>query len=272
MQPAGDKAAVITGGAGAIGRAIARHLMQRGYRAALLDRDAQALLLARESLLQLGMQPLTIPCDITSDEQCRAAIDEVVSSWGRVDLLFNNAGLTQIGLFEHNVLDAYRRVMDVNFYGSVHMTRACLPHLIASRGAISVTSSVAGFAPLLGRTGYCASKHALHGFFDSLRHELRDKGVGVSIACPAFVDSGFSSKGVAADGGALKEGRSETGTPLSPEEVATAIVEGVLRRKPLVLIGRTAKLAWCASRLAPQWYARQMLRRFERELRRDSHS
>lgn len=263
------KHAVITGGAGAIGMAIARELMVAGATVALVDRDEGALLRASEGFLQEGLRPFTFACDITQPLQCEEVAEKLSRAWGRVDVLFNNAGLTQIGLFENNVLEVYRRVMAVNFYGSVHMTRALLPRLMESRGRIVVTSSVAGFAPLLGRTGYCASKFALHGFFETLRLELKPQGVSVTFACPAFVDSPFSSRGVAADGGALRSPRSDTGTPLSPAEVAEAIVSATLRRRRLVLIGRTAKVAWWASRVAPQWYARQMERRFLREMERD---
>lgn len=261
--------ALITGGAGGIGLALARRLMRGGARVALVDRDEAALLRATESFLQEDLRPMALPCDITDPAACQEVADKVTRSWGGIDLLFNNAGLTQIGLFEKNTLDVYRRTMEVNFFGSVNMTHACLPSLIERRGHIVVTSSVAGFAPLLGRTGYCASKHALHGCFDTLRSELRPRGVGVTIVCPSFVETGFSSAGLAADGGALRAPRTDTGKGLTPDEVAAQILDGAARRKPLVIIGRTAWLGWWASRLAPSWYARQMEKRFAAEFERD---
>ncbi len=260
--------AVITGGAGGIGLALARRLLKYGARVALVDRDESALLRASEDLLQQDLRPMCLPCDVTDAQACREVADKVVRSWGGIDFLFNNAGLTQIGLFERNTLDVYRRVMDVNFFGSVYMTHACLPGLLERKGHIIVTSSVAGFAPLLGRTGYCASKHALHGFFDTLRSEMKPHEVGVTLVCPSFVETEFSNKGLATDGGALKAPRTQTGKGLTPDEVAGEILHAVEQDKPLALIGNTARIGYWASRLAPAWYARQMEKRFAAEWRR----
>lgn len=264
-----NKCALITGGAGAIGLALARQLRASGVRVVLVDRDATLLQRATDALGSGDSAVLGLHCDIGDAEACQRVAELTVQQHGGIDLLFNHAGLTQIGLFEKNTLDVYRRVMEVNFFGSVNMTHACLPALLERRGHIVVTSSVAGFAPLLGRTGYCAAKHALHGFFDTLRSELRPQGVGVSIVCPAFVESGFSDRGLANDGGPLKARRSETGKGLTPEAVAAAMHFVARTRKPLTLVGRSAHLAWWASRLLPQWYARQMEKRFAEEYRRD---
>jgi NAD(P)-dependent dehydrogenase (short-subunit alcohol dehydrogenase family) len=261
--------ALITGGASGIGLAIAKRLMRAGAQVALADRDESALLRAAEDCLQENLRPLCLPCDITDAEACREAAARVVANWGGIDLLFNNAGLTQMGLFEKNSLEVYRCVMEVNFFGSVNMTHACLPSLLDRRGHIIVTSSVAGFAPLLGRTGYCSAKHALHGFFDTLRAELRPKGVGVTLVCPSFVATGFSEKGLSSAAGALTVAPTQTGRGLSPDEVAGIVVKTLPYRKPLLLVGQTAYLGWWASRLAPAWYERQMAKRFAAEWGRD---
>ncbi|MBI1320792.1 MAG: SDR family oxidoreductase [Candidatus Hydrogenedens sp.] len=263
------KTVLITGGAGGIGRAIAREFMRVGAKAVLADRDEAALLLAAESFLQEDYHPLTIPCDITDYAQCQEAARKTAAWGGGIDFLINNAGLTQIGLCENNDVEVYRRVMDVNFFGSLHMTKACLPSIIERQGGIAVLSSVAGFAPLLGRTGYCASKHALHGFFDTLRAEMRPRGVSVTIVCPTFVQTGFSDKGLAADGSTIKQPRSDTGKAVSADDVARALTEGVRKKESRVIVGATGKLAWWVCRLLPDFYESRMARRFEREFKRD---
>ena len=263
------KTVVITGGAGGIGQAAAAKFMAAGAKVALVDLDESNLLLAAERLLQNDQRPLTVPCDITDFDQCNAAADQIRACSGGIDILINNAGLTQIGLFENNDIDVYRRTMDVNFFGSVHMTKVCLPDIIERQGHIAAISSVTGFAPLLGRTGYCASKHALNGFFDTLRAELRPKGVGVSILCPTFVQTGFSDKGLGADGKQVKSTRSETGQSITADDVANEIVDAVTRNIPRKIIGNTGKLAWWVSRLAPNYYERQMAKRFAAEFERD---
>jgi len=263
------RSVIITGGAGAIGLALARRLLAGGAQVTLVDRDEAALAQAAQGLHATDKPALAVCCDITDADECRRAAEQVVVQYGGIDLLFNHAGLTQIGLFEANTLEVYRRVMDVNFFGSVHMTHACLPSLIARRGHIVVTSSVAGFAPLLGRSGYCAAKHALHGFFDTLRSELRPNGVGVTLVCPSFVETPFSGRGLAKDGGPLTAPRTETGRGLTATQVAEAMLRAARKRQALVLVGRPAHLAWWASRILPQWYAQQMERRFADEYRRD---
>jgi short-subunit dehydrogenase len=261
---------LITGGAGGIGMAIAREFMRLDAKVALVDRDEGALLLATESFLQENYYPLALPCDITDYAQCQEAARKTAEWGGGIDYLINNAGLTQIGLCENNDIEVYRRVMDVNFFGSVHMTKACLPHIIERQGGIAVLSSVAGFAPLLGRTGYCASKHALHGFFNTLRAELRPRGVTVTLVCPTFVQTGFSNKGLAADGQTIRQPRTDTGKAVSADTVALELINGLRHRKSRVIVGATGKLAWWVCRLFPDFYEDRMARRFEREFKRDA--
>ena len=105
---------------------------------------------------------------ITIEKECQHAMDAVIDARGGIDLLVNNAGITLREPFIHTRMTAYRRVMDVNFFGAIHCTKAAIESLIQRRGMIIVLSSIAGFSPLPGRSGYCASKHALHGFFDTL--------------------------------------------------------------------------------------------------------
>jgi short-subunit dehydrogenase len=133
---------------------------------------------------------------------------------------------------------------------------------------VVVLSSVAGFAPLLGRTGYCASKHALHGYLDTLRAEMRDDGVHVLIAAPTFVASDFATRGLAGDGQPLPRARTTSGRLLTPEAVAAGILSGLERRRDFVILGSTGRLAWWLWHLWPGYYERGMRRRFARDARR----
>ncbi len=135
-----------------------------------------------------------------------------------------------------------------------------------SRGAVVVISSVAGFSPLAARTGYAASKHALHGLFDTLRAELEGTGVGVLVVCPSFIRTGIADSHLGADGAAAHGPRTVVGTALEPDAAAEDIVRSLESGRSLLLLGRVAKLAWWVSRLAPQLYARIMLRRFRAEI------
>lgn len=258
-----EKVVVVTGGSGGIGGAIAERFGRAGASVALLDLNPRTLSARASELQSNGIEAIGLECDVTDPAACQSAIDAVVDRFGRVDVLVNCAGLTQIGPFSETDLSVYRRVMDVNFFGAIYCTKAALPWLKKTRGLIVVISSVAGFAPLLGRTGYCASKHALHGFFDTLRCELVEDGVGVMISCPSFVDTEFARSGLGPDGQSLKTERSTSGEIVTPQSIAEAIFIGASRRSDLLVHSRTGKIAYWTSRLLPRFYARTMTRRFK---------
>ncbi|MCP4673822.1 MAG: SDR family NAD(P)-dependent oxidoreductase, partial [Desulfobacula sp.] len=167
--------AIVTGGASGIGLATCWELARHGTNIAMLDMDTKSLENCRKAFFDKGYDILALECDVTSENACQDSINQVFNKFGQIDILFNNAGITQRGLFENTDITVIKKVMDINFFGSLYCTKAALPSLIESKGMIIVNESIAGVAPLLGRTGYSASKHALHGLFTSLRCELRHK-------------------------------------------------------------------------------------------------
>ena len=255
------RSVVITGAAGGIGSALAARFAAAGALVALLDRDESGLESARRTLREDDTSMLAVPCDVTSLDDCSAAVARVVEAWGGVDVLINNAGITHVSPFADTDVDVLRRVMDVNLFGAVNMTSTALDLLLARRGQIVVVSSVAGFAPLMLRTGYAASKHALHGCFESLRAELRDTGVGVTLVCPSFVRTGIGDHALGAHGGTPTHERTETGGAADPGDLADAVFEATVRRRRLLLHSRTAKLSYVLSRAWPAGYEQLMARR-----------
>jgi short-subunit dehydrogenase len=189
--------------------------------------------------------------------------------YGRIDVLINNAGISHRSPFAQTGLAVLRRVMDVNFLGAVQLTHSALPHLVQSRGAIATISSVAGFSPLIARTGYAASKHALHGFFGSLRSELRTQGIDVTLVCPSFIATAIDRNALGADGQSARHAQVVIGRRMTPEYVADRIAVGMSRRRPLLLIGATAHQAWWLSRLAPSLFERIMVHRLQGEMQQD---
>ncbi|MCC6213071.1 MAG: SDR family oxidoreductase [Burkholderiales bacterium] len=255
------RAVAITGAAGGLGRALVQALLARGARVAALDVDAAAL-------ATLPSEALALACDITDPRACRGVLAKVHERFGALDVLVNNAGISHRSLLAQTDAAVIRRVMEVNFFGALHMTQAALPILAARRGAIVVVSSVAGFAPLAARAGYSASKHALHGLFDTLRAELEGSGVHVLIACPAFIRTGIGAAHLGADGRAARGPRTEVGEALEPADAAERIVRALEDGRERLLLGRVARLSWWISRLAPGLYARLMARRMRAELGR----
>lgn len=249
---------LITGGAGGIGLALARSFIREGAKVALADLPGERLDAVAGADGLDGV--LTVSCDVTSPDQCGAAVDAVIKRWGHLDVLVNNAGIVHRSAFAETDLDVYRRLMDVNVLGAIHMTKAALAPLRATRGALITTSSIAGFSPLLGRTGYAASKHALHGFFDSLRPELRADGIDVMLVCPCFTDTGFESRTLGGDGKVSKSSRTMVGKLADPSDVADAIVKGAKRRRDRLVLSAIGKASWWISRVSPALYERIMTR------------
>jgi len=266
MTSFAGKVIAITGGAGGIGTATARRFGQEQASVVLLDRDQQAIDKQCDELRRAGVKVDGRRCDVTDPAECEQAVVDVIQAHSGIDVLIHGAGLTQVSRFAETEMSVYRRVMEVNFFGAVAVTKASLASLRERQGRIVVLSSIAGFAPLLARTGYCASKYALHGFFDTLRCELADDGVSVTIVCPSFVDTDFARRGLSGDGSTLRADRRTTGRIMTPEIVAEAIYRGALRRRRLVVVSSTGKLAYWLSRLVPGFYERGMSRRFQREL------
>jgi short-subunit dehydrogenase len=250
---------VVTGAGSGIGAATSRAFAAEGARVALLDRDGDAVRALAAELEDVGVANLAIECDVTKPPDCDAAVRAIQSAWGGIDVLVNNAGITQVGRVIDSDVDVIRRVLEVNFFGAVHCTLAALPSLLERRGRIVVLSSVAGFAPLATRAGYAASKHALHGFFESLRAEHRQDGLGVTLVCPSFVRTAIGAHALGPHG---EQTGSRTGVlaEIEPERVAAAILRAVRRDRDLVLVPGRSRLAWWISHILPGVYQQLMLR------------
>lgn len=265
-----DRCVVITGAAGGLGQALVHAFLQAGSRVVALDRDAQALDALQRSIFTStpNQTPslLTAVCDVTQLPACEAAMAQATARFGGIDVLINNAGIAHRSAFADTQVDVLRRVMDVNFFGAVHCTHAAIASLRQRQGMVIAISSVAGFSPLIGRTGYAASKHALHGFLDSLRTEVQDDGVDVLIVCPSFIDTGIDRAALGADGQPAAHARKTTGATTQPAEVAAAILLAARQRRQLLLFSFTAKAAWWLSRLWPTRYAAIMKRRLQTEI------
>ena len=257
----GAPVVVITGAASGIGRALARCYARSGARLALLDRDIAGLDDAVAELAESGTESLALGCDVTRREDCDAAIQSVVESHGGIDVLINNAGITHMSPFADTDVDVVRRVMEVNFFGSVHCTKAALASLVSRRGLVIVLSSVAGFSPLAGRCAYSASKHALHGLFETLRSEHHESGLDVMMVCPGFTRTAIETHALAGDGGPLRGPLSVFGRQADPDAVAEAIHRAGLRRRRRLVLSPVGKLSYAISRVWPSLYERMMVRR-----------
>ena len=260
------KTVLITGGASGIGLATAKEFARAGANIAMADMDAAGLERESRAFEADGFSVLPILCNVADPAACEETVLQTIDRFGAIDLLFNNAGITQRSLFERTKLEVIEKVMAVNFFGSVYMTKAALPHLTASKGTIVVNESIAGVAPLLGRCGYAASKHALHGFFTSLRCELRHKGVHVMIVCPGFIQTNLQTRALGGDGRITTHAQTRIGKQQTPEFVGAQIRKGAEENRPMLVFTFFGKLGVLISRLAPGLYERLMTRQFQSEL------
>ncbi|MCK9381840.1 MAG: SDR family oxidoreductase [Sulfuritalea sp.] len=252
------KIVLITGAAGGLGAALCRRYAAAGARIAALDLDAAKLVTLAVTLRARGTDVLAVPGDITDPAACRSAVAATLAHFGALDGLINNAGISHRSLLQDTDPDVIRRVVEVNFFGAANLTHAALEQIVARQGFIVAISSVAGFSPLTGRTGYAASKHALHGFFDSLRSEVEGAGVGVTLVCPSFIRTGIGAAATDGSGAPVSSPRITTGGESSPEEIAERVFDAVAAGRKLLLPDATARKAWWLSRLMPGLYARLM--------------
>lgn len=252
---------LITGAAGGLGAALCRRYAAAGARIAAMDLDAAKLDTLVAALRATGAEALALPADITDPVACTAAVVRTLEHFGALDGLINNAGISHRSLLADTDPEVIRRVMEVNFFGAANLTQNALAHIAARRGFIVAISSVAGFAPLTGRTGYAASKHALHGFFDSLRSEVEGLGVGVTLVCPSFIRTGIGAAATDGSGAPVSGPRITTGGESTPDEIAQRIVEAVAQGRTLLLPDATSRKAWWFSRMLPGIYAKIMKRR-----------
>ena len=180
-----DQVVIVTGASAGIGRSLAMILASQGAKVIIAARRADRLEEIAEQCRPGGSDVLVVPTDVSNEAQCRRLIEKTIAAYGGLDMLINNAGLAASALFdEFPDLCLFKQTMDVNFSGAVYCTYYALPHLKKTHGRIVAVSSLAGKTAVPYNTPYCSSKYALHGFYDSLRMELRPHDVSRTVVCP----------------------------------------------------------------------------------------
>lgn len=260
--------AVITGAANGIGAALALEMGRRGCNLALVDRDAAQLAHTARSARSLGVQVTEHPLDIADAAAVAALPELVLAQHGRVNILVNNAGVALMGNIEQLKLEEFEWLMNINFWGVVRTTMAFLPVLRREPQAhITNLSSVFGLIAPIGQGPYCASKYAVRGFTDVLRHELEETSVTVSVVHPGGIKTRIahhSRCSAAFDEQQAKElaDKFYKDVKTTPQQAALCILKGIERRVPRVLIGADARVLDWMSRLMPVNYWRPLKKIF----------
>ncbi len=247
---------VVTGASSGIGEALVRAYAALGADVVLGARQEAALQRITDEINAAGGSAVYSVVDVVKEAECEALIVKAIESFGRIDVLVCNAGLSMRALFDDVNLEVLHRLMDVNFWGTVNCVKYALPYIQASKGSIAGVSSVAGLHGLPARTGYSASKYAMTGFLETIRIENMKKGVHVMIACPGFTASNVRLSALTADGCNQGETPRDEAKMMSAEQVANIIIRDIQRGKRLSLMEFNGRATHFIKKLCPAFLDR----------------
>ncbi|MFD2569797.1 SDR family oxidoreductase [Spirosoma soli] len=252
----------ITGASSGIGEALALELAHHQIKLVLSARRQDEL---ERVALQTGLPKsdvMVLPMDMTDVDSLPNHVEAVRQRFGRIDYVFQNAGITQRSTVVDTRYSDYQRLMNVNFFGVVALTKAVLPFMLAQKsGHFVVTSSVAGKIGTKQRSGYCASKHALHGFFDALRAETYDDQIRVTIICPGYIRTPLSLHAISANGQSHGKMDDNQAKGMAPDKFARQLLKAVLQEKEEVYIGGTETYGIYLKRFLPGLLSRILRKR-----------
>lgn len=246
-----DKVVIITGGSSGIGKACAESFGRAGAKVVITGRNQEKLRKVANHLAAQEIDCLPVQADVSVEEENQKLVAAALQKFGKIDILINNAGISMRALFEDIDLEVFKRVMDINFYGAVYATKYCLPHILKSKGSVIGVSSINGRRGTPARTAYTASKHAMEGFFESLRTEVMHRGVHILVACPGFTASNIRNAALTADGSQQGESPRDENKMMTSEEVAEAILNATKKRKRDIVLTTEGKMAVWLNKFFP---------------------
>ncbi len=248
------KSVVLTGASSGIGRALAVEMAHQGAWLTLAARSQRDLDETVELCLKAGGKACAVVTDVAVENDCKRLIQQAIDTYKKIDVLVNNAGISMWARFEEvKDLSIFEKMMKVNYMGAVYCTYYALPYLKESKGLIVAVSSLTGKTGVPTRSGYGATKHAMQGFFDSLRIELLGTGVDVLVISPGFVATDIRARAFSAEGVSLgKSPREENSSETMPvEECVRQMIDAIRRRRRELVMTRKARLGMWLKLVAP---------------------
>jgi short-subunit dehydrogenase len=247
-----ENVVIITGASSGIGKQIAYKLAEQGAWLTLAARDADNLQEVANTCSHLGAKVIVVPTDVSDKTQCRILIERTLEKYGRIDTLINNAGFAVASRFtDMKDLAVFEKIMQVNFFGGVFCVHYALPHLLKSKGRLVAVSSLRGRLPSGTADGYGASKHAISEFYASLRNELSETGVTVTVIYPGWVKTGITGRALKADGTMKGQVSAHENNGMTADKCAKIIVTAAERRKREVVMTFEGKLGPWLRLIAP---------------------
>jgi len=253
MSGLSNKVVWITGASSGIGAAMVKLLADKNAKVILSSRREAELVKVKNQVGLSDENALVLPLDLMDHDGMQSKVDEVMKKFGRIDVLINNGGISQRSLIMDTDFSVYKRIMDIDYLGTVALSTAVLPIFVKQQsGQFGVISSLMGKFSSPLRSGYCGAKHALHGFFDALRLEHEDDGIGVTMVCPGYIRTDISKNAVVGDG--TRQGKMDdaTGAGLSAEACAKQILRAIEKEKMEVSIGGKETYALLIKRFFPR--------------------
>jgi short-subunit dehydrogenase len=246
-----DKVVAVTGGTDGIGKALVETLLMQGAKVATCARHHDKLYRLQSAFPSFPIH--TVLADVSIENDCRHFIESTIDVFGGIDVLINNAGVSMRGLLRDTETDVIKRLMEINFFGSVYCTKYALDSIIERKGSIVGVSSIAGYRGLPGRSGYSASKFALQGWLEAIRTELLDDGVHVMWVCPGFTSSNIRNAALNEHGQAQGESPLDEKKLMPPGEVAGYILRSIRKRKRTLVLTFTGKQTIFLNKFFPAW-------------------
>jgi short-subunit dehydrogenase len=251
-----DKVIWITGASSGIGEGLVYALAREGARLIISSRKQPELERVKNNCPE-GSQVMVLPLDVADFEALPGAAEKVLAEFGQIDILINNAGISQRELIIDTDLSTDRKLMDVNYFGTIALTKAVLPQMLQQKsGQIVVMSSVLGKMGVPWRSGYCASKHALHGYFDSLRAEVFKHNIKVSVICPGYVKTNVTINALKGDGSKNAVMAESTAGGWEPSEFAPKVLNVIKKQKREVYLGKKEVIGVYLNRYLPAVWAK----------------
>jgi len=247
-----NKVVIVTGASSGIGKALVIELMSKNAKVVMASRNKAVLDEIINKYNFKDTDILTVETDVSKEEDCKKLIDATINKFGSIDILINNAGISMRALFEDLNIDVIKRVMDVNFWGTVYCTKYALPYLLNSKGSVVGVSSIAGVKGLPCRTGYSASKFAIQGLLEVIRIENMKNNLHVLIAYPGFTASNIRNVALSKDGSAQGESPLDESKLMTSEEVAKRIIKATIKRKRSLVMTSQGKMTVLLNKFFPK--------------------
>jgi short-subunit dehydrogenase len=260
-----DKVVVVTGASSGIGLALVHEYTGRGAKVVAAARSVDKLQHIAQGIIANGGDILVVETDVTREEDCKNLIEKAIGKYGKIDILINNAGISMRALFEDLDLEVIKKLMDVNFWGTVYCSKYALKHLLQTKGSLVGVSSIAGYKGLPGRTGYSASKFAMHGLLEVIRIENMKKGLHVLIACPGFTATNIRNTALSASGAQQGESPRDEDKMMSAAKVAFKIASAIEKRKHRLVLTGQGKLTVLLNKFFPQFIDKMVFNHMAKE-------